>query len=78
MSSSWKPDDFLGSPSNGGRTKIKAAKIGKKLESEASRPEVWVCREQDPQPECLRKKSWTAIRTIHKSGCIDQEFGKDY
>ena len=76
--SSYKVDDFLGSPTSSGRTKIKAEKIGKRLDSEDSRPDVWVCREQDPQPECLRKKSWTAIRVINKSGYLDQEFGKDY
>mmetsp|Transcript_22710 Transcript_22710/g.42227 ORF Transcript_22710/g.42227 Transcript_22710/m.42227 type:complete len:86 (-) Transcript_22710:1130-1387(-) len=50
-------DDFLGNSPGGDRVKVKAAKNGKQLEDEDKRPDVWVCRAQDPEP-AGKRRSW--------------------
>ena len=55
--SAYDDYDLLGSPGKCERIKVEKPKIGQKLESEDNRPDVWVCRQQDPSPTKSRR-SW--------------------
>ena len=73
---SGKEDGFLGCASPSGRTKIKRVSQTTPREDEDKRPNVWVCRDQDPEPNLSKRRSWKALRVINKPGLLDKEFGE--
>lgn len=68
--------EFLNCPVSAGRTKLPKKKVGLELSEEEKRPDVWVCRDQDPSPIANKRRSWKPIRVINKPGYFNSAWGK--